>query len=614
MRANIGHHPRPGYYEIYCQLCGVSFNINRSRTRSEPRSAAWADSSATTRNGLSWEPYNSYYDCPRDGDRRCCLVHRGLLPWQLEKREATSHGLYEDDPEDSVRDAGPTHEPPRKESNEDLPGYDSGLSAVGEEDKVKGDVASEDGNAGRGWTFSVQGPPPPTFDTEFLPLSTIDYLEDEEEDYDEGVSLQARREKQRLRREKRGEYEHVAGPDCQHTNCYNGHNISVEQMTDCLTAQCLYIKPDNWEPRPDDMAFEATSRYCLTGLAGNVPSGGYGIKFAPTRHGFAEGKVDNDDNVWIETEEDQRESGVAFHPACFEIFTVVSNLVLGKVDPDGLVRLRNLCCIGQVPTFADWADDVLSSRDQVWEHSPGTEYLAANPLFVPEFRTICERAMNQGDDFDVRQSPFEPRRQRDTSAAASSDPFLKLHVELVHEIVGYLDSQDIAALRASSRAFEHLPMSIWRRLLIDEMPFLYEAWRDDATPYNWACHDVQLLQTLRLHEEEWRAKRWCKARDLEDVDMEAHAAYLATTPEEPPWQDGPEVNKMLEEACTRRKATGPIALPRDRTNWYQLYRDIVTNWSHLLGLRNRERIWGTIHDICERIRSIQEGDQPMTDS
>ncbi|KAK4092408.1 hypothetical protein Purlil1_3029 [Purpureocillium lilacinum] len=598
-----------GYYEVGQH----PDHAPRFRTRNEPRSAAWADSSASTRDEFSWVPYNSYYDCPRDGDRSCCLVHRGLLPWQLKQGQSAAQGLYEDDPEGGVREEDPTYEPPRSETDEDPLEYGSGSSVGGDDGAVDGDVMEEYDSPESQWTFSVHGPPPPTFDTEFLPLSTIDYLEDNEEDEVEEKDWQAVREQQRIRREKRAEYEHVAGPDCQHTNCYNGHNISVEQMTDCLTAQCLYVKPDDWEPRPDDMPFEATSRYCLSGLAGNVPSGGCDLKFTPARHGFAEGKTDNDDNVWIETEEDQRESGVAFHPACFEIFTVVSDAVLGKVDADGLVRLRNLSCKREVETFCDWADDVFSCRSQVWEHSPGTEYLVANPLFVPGFREICEHAMNQGEGFDVRQSPFEAR-QRKPNATASSDPFHRLPAELVHKVVGYLGSRDIAAMRASSRAFEHLPISLWHRLLVDDMPFLYEAWRDDATPYDWACQDVQLLQKIRLEEEEWRTRRFIKARDLEDVDMDAHAAYLAATPEVPPWHGGPESKKMLDEAYARRKAAGPIALPHDKTNWYQLYRDIVTNWDDFLGLKNRERIWGTIHDICERIRDIPESDQTMTDS
>jgi hypothetical protein len=37
-----------------------------------------------------------------------------------------------------------------------------------------------------------------------------------------------------------------------------------------------------------------------------------------------------------------------------------------------------------------------------------------------------------------------------------------------------------------SRAFQHLPISLWHRLIIDDMPWLYEAWSLDPEPYVWA--------------------------------------------------------------------------------------------------------------------------------
>ncbi|KAM0351720.1 hypothetical protein ACHAPU_002232 [Fusarium lateritium] len=56
-----------GYSEIYCHICGVSFNISRGRTGKEPRSAAWGDQCAFT-SGYCWE------HCPEDG--RCFFVQR----------------------------------------------------------------------------------------------------------------------------------------------------------------------------------------------------------------------------------------------------------------------------------------------------------------------------------------------------------------------------------------------------------------------------------------------------------------------------------------------------------------------------------------------------------
>ncbi|KAF5681223.1 hypothetical protein FHETE_12 [Fusarium heterosporum] len=56
-----------GYSEVYCHICGVSFNISRGRTDKEPRTAAWGDECAFT-SGYSWE------QCPENGG--CFFVQR----------------------------------------------------------------------------------------------------------------------------------------------------------------------------------------------------------------------------------------------------------------------------------------------------------------------------------------------------------------------------------------------------------------------------------------------------------------------------------------------------------------------------------------------------------
>jgi hypothetical protein len=47
-------------------------------------------------------------------------------------------------------------------------------------------------------------------------------------------------------------------------------------------------------------------------------------------------------------------------------------------------------------------------------------------------------------------------------------------------------------------------------------------------------------------------------------------------------------------------------LPRDRTNWYQLYRDITVHWKELRGLWNRERIWRDVEEIVGQIKMLRE--------
>ncbi|KFY70474.1 hypothetical protein V499_09139 [Pseudogymnoascus sp. VKM F-103] len=393
-------------------------------------------------------------------------------------------------------------------------------------------------------------------------------------------------------------YEHIAGPSCRQLDGYNGHNISVEEMLDCTTMQCLYAKPENWIPNAEDMYFEGYSKYYLSGLSDHSSSGGWKQMFAPILHGRVQGSIDNDNNSWIDTEELQRESGVAFHPACFELYRIVSEDTFGAVNMNGLVQLRNICCTRN-RNFCDWGDDVDRCKEQCWQHIPGTEYLVANPVFIPGFRDICENALQTNKDFDVQQSAFS-QRERHREHSVSADPFLKLPTEIVQNVVSFLNSQEIASMRLASHAFEHLPISLWHRLILAEMPFIYEARLKDVTPYTWASQDVNMLQNLRKEVEEWQSQRQRKARDLEH-DPELEAKFLATEPEVPPWHTESNLKRLKEKSLKIKKRLQPIALPHDKTNWYQLYSDIIRHWKDLKGLQNRERIWETVYDICDEI-------------
>ncbi|KFX98257.1 hypothetical protein V490_02407 [Pseudogymnoascus sp. VKM F-3557] len=514
-----------GYYE----LCGVSFNINRIRTRAEPRHAAWSDTQGP-RDEWRFHTGSKYYNCPAEGKEACVAVDRKhSLPVTL------------------------------------------GISTV---------------------NFTS-----PQFDTEFLPLSVPYKIDQDYEDYGREVI-----DKRKLGRD---EYEHIAGPSCHQLDGYNGYNISVEEMLDCTTLQCLYAKSETWMPHAGDMYFEKESKYYLSGLSDHSSSGGWKQMFAPILHGKVQGSIDNDNNPWIDSVELQRESGVAFHPACFELFRIVSEVTLGKVHTDGLVQLRNVCCDGS-RSFSDWCGDVYNCREQCWLHLPGSEYLVANPVFIPGFRDICDDAIKVDADFDVQKSAF-PQREDRRSHAISTDPFLQLPSELVQSVVSHLNSGEIATMRLVSRAFEHLPISLWHRLLCFEIPCIYEAWREDVIPYSWASQDVNVLQTLRKEVEEWELERHRKARGLAH-DPELEAQFLATEPEIPPWHTELKLKELKENSLRVKKRLQPVALPHDKTNWYQLYSDIARHWKDLKGLQNRERIWENLYDICGGIKGL-EGDE-----
>ncbi|RAQ45561.1 hypothetical protein AFGD_005874 [Aspergillus flavus] len=580
-----------GYWEVPCQFCGVSFNISRIRSKGEPRSAAfgpggrggWIEGRDFTRDEESEEEQaqyrREYENC--SSETGCCMV----------LRDAEFYGfftptprLYDDDPMDGIPGDDPDYEYESQSDNEPLE-YDSGASDGGVVgmDMRYGECADDPE-----WTFQVQGPDQPEYDTMFYPLSTklgeSIYIINED-----GSRTMNRDAYNRSRC-----YEHIAGPDCRNTQGYLGKNISAEEMTGCHTVQCILAKREDWEPRPDDMEFEHKSRYHLTGVAENMPSSGYGLKFAPVRHGI--------DNIQAETEflletsqEQLDETGLPFHPACFELFIQASKQCLGEVDIDTLVRIRDRACMESQHFPIEDNEDVKEGQEQVWNHTVGHEYLVANPIFVPSLKPIIQSAISTDRGFSVNNSPFESRSPINPASTAR-DPFRALPIEIILIIVDHLNSPDIAALRLTSRAFTHLPTSLWFRLVVTEMPWLYEAWSSDPTPYHWAtviAHDVHQEKAAR---EEWDRDMEKQSLVIGEEMPEVQAEWLRNLPRWE-WPGHPDRLEVLD--------LSPARLHYHTTNWYRLYRDITVNWKQLKGLQNRARIWDAVLQIVGAIKDAR---------
>ena len=73
--------------------------------------------------------------------------------------------------------------------------------------------------------------------------------------------------------------EHIAGPNCEDTQSYNGNHISAEEMRTCTTVQCLVEKRSQmrdwlpeWESEPNDEEFETESNHFLSGLGDRIGS------------------------------------------------------------------------------------------------------------------------------------------------------------------------------------------------------------------------------------------------------------------------------------------------------------------------------------------------------
>ena len=124
-----------------------------------------------------------------------------------------------------------------------------------------------------------------------------------------------------------------------------------------------------------------------------------------------------------------------------------------------------------------------------------------------------------------------------------------------------LSSKDIANLRLASRAFYHLPITLWHDLLQKELPWILEAWTDRPYP--------ALTCTTRS--------------EFESVDGALH----------------PRLNELLQPRPMQR-------LHRLRTDWHWLYCQINREWKNIKGRQNRERIWKTLEFVVRRVNDPGE--------
>ncbi|KAK2761333.1 hypothetical protein FQN54_001855 [Arachnomyces sp. PD_36] len=536
-----------GYFEVNCQLCGVSFNISRIRTAEEPKSSAWGHGMRSR-----WVDGGNYYGCqPEDG---CTVVFRGdplTMP-----REPDLLDKYDDE----------------TDTSEDSWIEDEETVSSGSDDGEESD-SSDSGGEEESNTPSSQ-PHDAVSEEIFMPItSAVDDFE------------------------LNGSYEHIAGPGCKNTQGYNGHRISVDEMQGCHTVQCLLEKGGGWKPEVGDLNCELQGNQYITGLADRMPPGGSFIIFSPARHGTGVGHAQVEFEGTPATIQELPVIALPFHPTCFELFSQASRKLFGHVDIDTLVRIRNEVALGSTEFPVENSADVIRARQQVWVSEVGCEYLAANPIFIRELKYILASAVSNDEKFSVQASPFE----RGTTAkqlSVSNDPFLSFPREIVYGILSYLDSPAIAALRLSSRTFEHLPISLWRELVVNEMPWLYEAWSSDPEPYYWATIDASDMKKKMKAREKFQEKI---EHDREVIEQEMPEIYDEWKDAEPEfeWPESVEQQKLSD--------LSPVKLPRYKTNWYKLYRDITLNWDKLKGLQNRKRIWGDIMQLMDVMEWFRDG-------
>ncbi|KAF2657864.1 hypothetical protein K491DRAFT_713996 [Lophiostoma macrostomum CBS 122681] len=653
-----------GYSEVLCHLCGVSFNIGRIRTATEPRSAAWspfgivprADSwrSIQQRQESSYvrnEIHNGRVDHGCDRDSGCMFARRRE---RVKEDENTDHvlaakALMEEDVSDDESwfqgddsdDVDPLEFCSEQEADEVL-------------DKVwKEDVEMPDANDGQQQTidwsttreFWLAGilkysgfnhgsnylgfagllddtegfpawyrgipnyitlPDPDNMTDEIRPLFVPGQIDpvDPEDILDEDFSNWKALKISLFQPAQELDPEHIAGPGCKNLRGYKGHEISAEEMRSCHTLQCLVRKPKGWtfDPLPDDEDFERNGEFFLSGLSDHMPSRDYSIpKVTPARHGCSEPHAENS----MFDEAQAYDYSMPFHPSCFEIYKRASTLNGGVVDVTGLTSWWSL-----EADYHYFHDDFPRNPDvgkcamQEWDHLEGTAYLAANPLYVPKLESIFQDAISSDLNFDTRNGAFALPNA--FAQQPTDDPFAILPAELQYQILDELSSKDIAALRLSVRTCYQLPISYFQKLLLREMPWLWEAWptnvQPSQTPYaKWATATAEKLD-----------------RTLQKPEKEAAALidYVNIVKEEMP-----ELGPILEEKLSphlqavqdawfvesaKTLVQNPFYLPPDRTDYFKLYTLLTRHWTELRGLQNRKRIWTGCEEILRRIDKYKE--------
>jgi hypothetical protein len=403
--------------------------------------------------------------------------------------------------------------------------------------------------------------------------------------------------------EQSSDVEHIAGPGCESRNGYSGHEISAEEMRGCQTAQCLVRKPGGWsfDSLPDDESFETDGKFFLSGLTDHMPSRDYGRpQFTPPRHGCDEASAEN--CIWDETE--AYDYALPFHPFCLEVFKRAQVLSYGAADVSALTSWWSLEADYQ--DFHAFPRDPNVSRcaEQDWSHHNGTAYLVANPLFVPRLEDILKAAIDTSDKFSARDGAFRALE----STANVEDPFLLLPAELQFAVLDNLSSKDIASLRLSSRVFAQLPISYFHKLILREMPWLWEAWPTLINPSPPMAYSSWAAMTA------YEAK--VKLQNPQN-DIAALNDYVDIVKAEMP-----ELTSQLDEQFTMHyqalmeaekrelalyeESRTPISLPPDRTNYFTLYTLITRHWPMLKGLQNRRRIWTDCEEILRRVEAYKK--------
>ncbi|CAD6571131.1 MAG: hypothetical protein ASARMPREDX12_004138 [Alectoria sarmentosa] len=317
------------------------------------------------------------------------------------------------------------------------------------------------------------------------------------------------------------EGEHLAGPGCVSESGYSGHRISLAEMKGCRAVQCLVKKDADWMPEDDDQDFEIEGDYFLTGVGDGSPDEAPLEDIAPSRHGISDIILYNMVFVLIcISTPKQRANGRSprrtipswvFHsiPHASRYIRKFARFALAEStsracsigvkcasssQPDPCRTLT--CHIFQLDCdfktfFEEFPREsaVRTSSEQFWRHQPGCEYLAANPIDIPGLSQRLKPPIYDAGKKPTFGGNKEPDSNR-TPPFTVQDPFSALSAEITSMVLDHLGSKDIANLRLATPVFQQLPTLLFRRLLLEDMPWLFEVKDLEMARidwYEWYC-------------------------------------------------------------------------------------------------------------------------------
>jgi hypothetical protein len=647
-----------GYSEVLCHICGVSFNIGRIRTSTEPRRAAWSNfgpimgktfwETPSSRPGSFVGPFGVQPEDCEDSD--CMFTVRAIKDDDrrykfIGGKISLSKGAKKIKDEDFDDEGDGDWLEPQEEQEDEPLEYDSeDESSHAEVDLQNTDVeitgadeASEDESLKREQLrrFWLEGMLE-THGGQWAHKASFEALADENDAYRasypswyvgkpyhievdvrddivddmfplySSANMTMRPRKNSITKhlllgyttKDRSVIEHIAGAECNNVNGYSGHEISAEEMRGCQTVQCLVRKPPGcmFDALPDDEAFEITGEFFLSGLSDFMPSRDTDSpRVTPDRHGCEVPHAEN--YMWVEDE--AQDYAMPFHPPCFEIYKRMSSMSRGKIDVNALTSWWSL--EARYDLFREFPCDpnVRFCHEQEWRHEQGTEYLAANPLYIPKLRDIFTVAVDTGPVFSPRNGAFTNLETMQETTA--TDPFDRLPVELRTEILDNLPSKSIASLRLASRVFSQLPIAYFQTLLRREHPWLWEAWPTNLNPTQTSYPKWAYSTASEIGDRNKRQTRdfailddYCRIvkEEMPEFAEEVDEAYAVR------YREIQEAHTLQNEGEDDAK---PFYLPPSGTNYFVLYTLITRHWQQLRGLQNRKRIWTDCAEILGRI-------------